>query len=125
MRAFSFGTIVGVSATALVVTSAAPLSLVAIGDWGGDSDAQPTTAAQIAAAAGMSKVADETGAEAILLLGDNFYTHGVSSSTSSRFNETFEQVYDVQHFGKLPFYVVAGNHDHYGKLLSLMCHTIS
>ena len=149
MRSSLLGSALALSAVAVAAPSsaAAPLSLVAIGDWGGDSDEHPTTAAQVAAAAGMAKIADEVNADSILLLGDNFYTHGVSSSTSSRFNETFEQVgfvryckcsaltisglccasplthrptppqvYDVEHFGKLPFHVVAGNHDHYGNV---------
>ena len=43
-----------------------------MGDWGGDSDESPTTAALIAAAHGMAQVAKELSVEAVLLLGDNF-----------------------------------------------------
>ena len=95
---------------------AGPISLIAIGDWGGDSDTQPTTAAQIAASAGMSRVAQSISAKGILLLGDNFYTEGVETETSSRFNATFEQVYPSTSFQNLPFYVIAGNHDHRGNV---------
>ena len=43
--------------------------------------------------------------------GDNFYSDGVTSVNSTRFNDTFEQVYTREQFGDLPFYVIAGNHD--------------
>ena len=97
-----------------IVTS--QLSFVAVGDWGGESDAQPTTAAQIADSQGMAKIAAELQVEGILLLGDNFYTHGVETNMSSRFNNTFEQVYPSEAFQNLPFYVIAGNHDHKGNV---------
>ena len=64
----------------------------------------------------MAATADVLGAEAVLLLGDNFYTHGVSTNTSSRFQDTFEAVYPPSAFKQLPFYVVAGNHDHRGNV---------
>jgi len=48
------------------------------------------------------------------MLGDNFYSHGVESVDSRRFEETFEDVYPSGAFGNLPFHVVAGNHDHLG-----------
>ena len=64
----------------------------------------------------MAAAAGALGAEAVLLLGDNFYTHGVETSTSSRFRDTFEAVYPPSLFRQLPFYVVAGNHDHRGNV---------
>ena len=97
-------------------TVTSQLSFLAIGDWGGQNDSQPTTSGQIAASHGMSIVASDIDAKGILLLGDNFYHHGVESNTSSRFNITFEQVYPVQSFQNLPFYVVAGNHDWKGNV---------
>lgn len=92
------------------------MSLVCIGDWGGESDDTPTNEAQQAASAGMSKIADELKASGILLLGDNFYMNGVNTNTSARFKETFENVYPISAFKSLPFYVVAGNHDHRGNV---------
>ena len=56
-------------------------------------------------------MATQLEADRVYLLGDNFYTQGVSSVDSTRFNETFEQVYTRDLFGDMPFYVVAGNHD--------------
>ena len=99
-----------------VLTGSKGVSLLAVGDWGGGSDQDPTTRAQISDAVGMSKVANQTGAQGVLLLGDNFYSSGVSDATSSRFQETFEDVYTVKEFGTLPFHVIAGNHDHRGNV---------
>ena len=81
-----------------VEESAPPFALVAVGDWGGEGDGQPATAAQIADAKGMSKVASELNAAGILLLGDNFYFSGVNSVESSRFKDTFEDVYPPSAF---------------------------
>lgn len=92
--------------------SAVGLSLLAVGDWGGSSDNHPTTSGQISAAAGMSQIADQINAQGILLLGDNFYDHGVHTCKSKRFQETFEDVYTIKEFNNLPFHVVAGNHDY-------------
>ena len=117
MRKFiQLAAVAAVAAAQHAAAQQAPLSLMAIGDWGGDNDQQPANAAEIAAAKGMSAKATELAASAVLLLGDNFYLHGVSSSSSSRFNQTFENVYSPDMFGKLPFYVVAGNHDHRGSV---------
>mmetsp|Transcript_63391 Transcript_63391/g.105303 ORF Transcript_63391/g.105303 Transcript_63391/m.105303 type:complete len:323 (-) Transcript_63391:183-1151(-) len=95
-------------------------TLLYVGDWGGESDSQPTTAAQITSATGMAKVAKELGAESILLLGDNFYLHGVPAIDSKRFEATFEHVYSTDLFGGLPFRVIAGNHDHLGNVSAQM-----
>lgn len=97
------------------VHSAGP-SILAVGDWGGHDDSDPTTKAQLETASGMAKVAKELDAASVLLIGDNFYTTGVHQVNSSRFQDTFEDVYskgDLQH---LPFWIVAGNHDHRGNV---------
>ena len=104
-----------VCTTVLVaLADAEPLTLLFVGDWGGESDAIPTNAAQQADAAGMSTIAAATNAQGVVLLGDNFYYRGVEKNTSVRFQETFEEVYTPAAFLDLPFYVVAGNHDHLG-----------
>jgi len=48
-----------------------------------------------------------------LMLGDNFYETGVSDSYDPQFDSKFRLMYSVQNFN-FPFYVVLGNHDHYG-----------
>jgi len=63
----------------------------------------------------MGKVAASVGASFALALGDNFYTTGVSSVESKRFKDTFEDVFTADSLS-IPFYVIAGNHDHYGSV---------
>jgi len=92
----------------------AGLNLLQIADWGGDTDDDPTWPPQLLVANGLEKAVKDLNADSILLLGDNFYNAGVSSSSSKRFKQTFENVYTKKMFGNLPFHVIAGNHDHYG-----------
>ena len=62
----------------------------------------------------MSKVLRDIDASEILLLGDNFYYDGVTNVSSTRFKDTFDSVYSKDIFGDdIPFYVIAGNHDHH------------
>lgn len=51
-----------------------------------------------------------------LLLGDNFYQSGITSS--SRFDTGFEEAFptSTSGFQNMPFYAIAGNHDHLGKV---------
>lgn len=91
-------------------------TLLYVGDWGGDSDKHPTTVAQITSAAAMAQAAKDLSADSILLLGDNFYSYGIEDVDSSRFQDTFENVYNSGLFGTLPFHVIAGNHDHRGNV---------
>merc|ERR1719197_2109221 len=95
------------------VTSANPLSFIAIGDWGGQEEAPYTTPSQLVTAKAMANAGDQ--AEFILAIGDNFYVEGVESVDSVRFNATFEKVYWQQSLQK-PWHVVAGNHDHRGNV---------
>lgn len=97
------------------VTAATGYSILLIGDWGGDSDSEPTTKTQLNAAKEMANVADQLNSQFVLLLGDNFYNNGVSSSTTAmRFQSTFENCFTESAFDQMPFFAVAGNHDHRG-----------
>ncbi|XP_020797533.1 tartrate-resistant acid phosphatase type 5a isoform X1 [Boleophthalmus pectinirostris] len=91
------------------------IKFVAIGDWGGVPYPPYITAVQKATAQEMSKVAEQVGADFVLALGDNFYYKGVDSVDSPRFKETFESVYTAKSL-KIPWYVLAGNHDHIGNV---------
>ncbi|XP_008278160.1 tartrate-resistant acid phosphatase type 5a isoform X2 [Stegastes partitus] len=91
------------------------IRFLAIGDWGGVNYAPYTTAVQKATAREMSKVAEQLGADFVLALGDNFYYKGVNSVDSPRFKDTFESVYTAKSL-RVPWYVLAGNHDHAGNV---------
>ncbi|XP_016374014.1 tartrate-resistant acid phosphatase type 5-like [Sinocyclocheilus rhinocerous] len=65
----------------------------------------------------MAKTASQMGANFILALGDNFYYKGVSDVNDPRFQVTFEDVY-TQDSLNIPWYVIAGNHDHAGNVLA-------
>jgi hypothetical protein len=91
-------------------------TLVAIGDWGGFPYPPYHTPHQTATAKGMAKVAEDIGAAGVLALGDNMYFSGVEDKDASkRFKATFEDVYTQESLQK-DWFVIAGNHDHYGNV---------
>ena len=100
----------------IVLSHAVPISagpsILMIGDWGGHNDSDPTTAAQLEISNGMGSVGATLGVKTVILLGDNFYSQGVDSAVSPRFNETFEQVYPPVFGPGTQFWAIAGNHDH-------------
>lgn len=79
---------------------------VAFGDTGEGNEAQ----AMVANAAEV--VCADRGCDFALLLGDNFYTSGVTSAMDQQFIDKFETIYEGL---DMRFYVVLGNHD-YGTL---------
>ncbi|CAK9304904.1 unnamed protein product [Gordionus sp. m RMFG-2023] len=56
----------------------------------------------------------------VSLLGDNFYMHGVRNVADNRFKTSFEQLYNHSSLNSIPWYVLAGNHDHYGNVTAQM-----
>ncbi|KAG7486214.1 tartrate-resistant acid phosphatase type 5 [Solea senegalensis] len=70
----------------------------------------------------MSKIAEQMGADFVLSLGDNFYFRGVDSVDSPRFKDTFEYVYTAKSL-RIPWYVLAGNHDHAGNVKAQIDYT--
>lgn len=88
----------------------APLSFLAIGDWGrGGSRSQKEVAAAMAAWAEKNPVAF------VISTGDNFYEDGVGSVTDAKWHTSFEDVY-WQSALKVPWYVALGNHDYRGSV---------
>jgi len=87
-----------------------------LGDWGGNSDSQPVTNMETAVISGMANVASSKGSAMALLLGDNFYDSGITSS--GRFEQGFEEAFltSKSGFENMPFYAIAGNHDHLGNV---------
>eukprot|EP01043_Picozoa_sp_COSAG02_P011771 COSAG02_NODE_439_length_22308_cov_18.013508_17_plen_430_part_00 len=111
-------------------------NFLAIGDWGDDS------ADQHANAAGMGVVAEEIDAALVIALGDNFYHSSNSHCDTSgghyggicnnntdgidgidRFKATFEQVYTAESLRRIPWYAIAGNHDHAGNVTAQIAYT--
>ncbi|XP_026158111.1 tartrate-resistant acid phosphatase type 5a isoform X2 [Mastacembelus armatus] len=91
------------------------IKFLVVGDWGGEPHAPYVTAVEKATAHEMGKIAEQMGADFVLAVGDNFYYNGVESVDSPRFKETFESVFTAKSL-HIPWYVIAGNHDHRGNV---------
>jgi hypothetical protein len=113
----------GAAALAWAPTGAdAQMSMLALGDWGGQPTPPFYNDVEVANANAMAgTMADNGGTtpEFGLLMGDNFYTRGidcqgdpdpdcVTDSHSHRFDHTFEEVFDQPAFADFPFYVILG-----------------
>ena len=110
------------------------LSFLVLGDWGGQPNSPYTTPAEVELAKVMGQEAEALGSQFTLALGDNFYDTGVKNVDDPRFKKTFEvctagQTFSILSLSPLsplpqdvftasslqnPWYVVCGNHDHYG-----------
>jgi hypothetical protein len=88
--------------------AAQPVKFVAMGDTGkGNAD-------QRRVAVAIRDLCAAKGCDFVLLLGDNIYDAGVTSTTDPQWQSKFEQPYsDID----LPFYAVLGNHDNGGQLI--------
>ncbi|XP_028823789.1 tartrate-resistant acid phosphatase type 5-like isoform X2 [Denticeps clupeoides] len=78
------------------------LRFVGIGDWGGIPVPPYYTLHQLSIGQELGRLAKTMGLDFILGLGDNFYFNGVTDVDDHRF--------------KVPWYMVAGNHDHLGNV---------
>ncbi|XP_065913702.1 tartrate-resistant acid phosphatase type 5-like isoform X2 [Dysidea avara] len=98
------------------------MNFVMLGDWGGQDEAPYYTPAQKEVATQMGRKAAETNSTFTIALGDNFYHYGVKDVDDPRFKETFERVFTA---GSLQsrWYVIAGNHDHYGNASAEIAYT--
>lgn len=95
-----------VSRVATVASSDRHVDLFAIGDWGTGTDHQRRVATAMAAeGSSLPRPPD-----AVLLLGDNFYTE-LTGVTDPRWESQFESMYDKTSLPS-PFFVVLGNHDY-------------
>jgi tartrate-resistant acid phosphatase type 5 len=89
--------------------AAAPVKFIVIGDTGkGNAD-------QRRVAMAFRDLCAARGCDFVLMLGDNIYDAGVTSTTDPQWQSKFEQPY---HDINLPFYVALGNHDYGGKILT-------
>jgi len=118
-----------VSLSVLVVASlvtsglAQSLNFVAVGDWGGQSTAPYTTPAQLAVAKQMAITAAAINSNFTFGIGDNFYLTGINGNDqNARFDETWKNVYTAASL-QSRWYLVGGNHDHYGNVTAEVAHT--
>lgn len=98
-----------------LVRSENSISFLALGDWGGQENSPYYTPSEKSCSMQMGDQASMVAANFTIALGDNMYYHGVRNEDDARFNETFESVFtapSLQH----KWYVIAGNHDHYGNV---------
>eukprot|EP00602_Paraphysomonas_sp_CaronLab_P000712 CAMPEP_0185025580 /NCGR_PEP_ID=MMETSP1103-20130426/8478_1 /TAXON_ID=36769 /ORGANISM="Paraphysomonas bandaiensis, Strain Caron Lab Isolate" /LENGTH=336 /DNA_ID=CAMNT_0027558807 /DNA_START=31 /DNA_END=1041 /DNA_ORIENTATION=+ len=99
-----------------VSLSDSSINIVVVGDWGGIPFPPYSTPGQKAAADGMANIAQQINASAIFALGDNFYFDGIrGDATGHRFEDTWNSVYSQDSL-QVPWYLLAGNHDHYGNV---------
>jgi hypothetical protein len=103
----ALGSLPGTAASLLSDSAAAELLMV--GDWGYDKDHSP----QSVVAAGMRQYAqrNRVAAQALLMLGDNWYGALEGGAHSIRWQTQFEQMYPAEVFG-CPAYAILGNHDY-------------
>ena len=101
---------------AVSVDDSSSINFCAIGDWGGTELPPFFTLGQKETAQGMGKVAEDIQSQFVVALGDNFYHTGVEDTGAFRFDWTFENVYNAKSLTDIPWYVIGGNHDHYGNV---------
>jgi tartrate-resistant acid phosphatase type 5 len=84
--------------------------LLIVGDWGWDDDGYT---AQTSVAAGMRRYVQDRGirAQALLMLGDNWYGELADGTQSPRWQTQFETMYRADVFD-CPAYAILGNHDY-------------
>jgi len=71
----------------------------------------------------MGSVASQLSASAVLALGDNFYFDGIATDANNyRFENTWNSVYTHPSL-QVPWYLLAGNHDHYGNVTAEVEHS--
>ena len=84
----------------------ANLSFLVLGDQGTGNGRQ------WAVATGLETVASRSrNVSFVVLLGDNFYGDGFTSTVDLQWRYKFENVYTGKHLRGIPFYAVLGNHD--------------
>jgi tartrate-resistant acid phosphatase type 5 len=91
-------------------------SLLIVGDWGGMDFKPYYSPGQLATASGMDSIGSKLKASAVISLGDNFYGSGIyTDEYAHRFEDTWNAVYTGDSL-QVPWYMIGGNHDHYGNI---------
>ncbi|EER19882.1 Tartrate-resistant acid phosphatase type 5 precursor, putative [Perkinsus marinus ATCC 50983] len=91
--------------------------MIVVGDWGGMGTPPYWSSDERNTATAMSEVCEDRSVMAVLSTGDNFYEGGISTNEfDDRFKSTFEDVFSSPSLQGIPWYIVAGNHDHIGNI---------
>ncbi|CAK9301368.1 unnamed protein product [Gordionus sp. m RMFG-2023] len=100
------------------------LTFITIGDTGGEDFHPYTSHIGRNTAKTLGLFANQNHPAFVFLLGDNFYPKGVINDTDSRFNTSFENLYNYPGLD-IPWYAIAGAHDHYGNITAQMSYRSS
>jgi tartrate-resistant acid phosphatase type 5 len=87
--------------------SPAPVTFLAIGDWGRKGSAE-----QRRVAVQLAQAAREANCRFVITTGDNFYPRGIRKG-DRHWRQSFEEVYTASELA-CPWFPVLGNHDHLG-----------
>ncbi|KAI6174803.1 Tartrate-resistant acid phosphatase type 5 [Aphelenchoides bicaudatus] len=97
------------------------LDFFVVGDTGGRAvkhskklQSEPTET-QLDVAASMVRQATKKPIDFVVNVGDNIYANGVSAVNDTRFKTVFEDPYSDKSL-QVPWYLIAGNHDHVGNV---------
>ncbi len=85
-----------------------PLRFLVVGDTGSGSDAQYFVAEAL------EERCKQHDYQGLILLGDNFYMHGVDSVTDPQWDSKMFRPYGSPCLSKLVIYAILGNHDYQG-----------
>jgi len=114
MRVVTVMALVALALCALLAVANAGLAWTVIGDWGSRN---PKGFAK-----DMAKNSDKAKSKFTMAIGDNFYFKGVKSTKDKLWRTIYESIY-TQRFFQKRWYVVAGNHDHYGNIQAQLDYT--
>jgi len=103
-------------------TGDSSLNFFLLGDIGGLPIYPYISWAQTTVAKTIAKLGESKNTQFQIALGDNFYFTGVKNVFDHRFEDSFEDVYTGVAMQK-PWYIVGGNHDHYGNITAQMAYT--